>query len=212
MIEIGQAVETDAGILYIEEYLGRGKSGYSYRASQNGQSVVYKHMHHEPCPYYHFADNKVALEVSAYHTLNKLAMPIPELLTYDEERDFLVKSFIAGKNAAECISERCLDEAIIETLFVLARRLQNAGLNIDYFPTNFVISGQHLFYIDYEVNKYRKAWDLKNWGIYYWANSDGFQSFLETGDHRAINKDNDSGLPIKEPFESTIKKWIACYA
>ena len=32
--------------------LGRGKGGYSYLADCNGQRVVVKQIHHEPCDYY----------------------------------------------------------------------------------------------------------------------------------------------------------------
>ena len=34
----------------------------------------------------------------------------------------------------------------------MAAQAQAAGLNIDYFPTNFVVRDGQLWYIDYECN------------------------------------------------------------
>ena len=36
--------------------LGKGKGGYSYLAERNGQQVVVKQIHHEPCDYYAFGN------------------------------------------------------------------------------------------------------------------------------------------------------------
>ena len=48
-------------------------------------------------------------------------------------------------------------------------RLYPAGLNIDYFPTNFVVQDELLYYIDYECNSYMEQWDFSHWGINYWS-------------------------------------------
>ena len=44
-----------------------------------------------------------------------------------------------------------------------------AGLNIDYYPTNFVPRGETLYYIDYECNAYMEQWDFEHWGAQYWT-------------------------------------------
>ena len=44
-----------------------------------------------------------------------------------------------------------------------------AGLNIDYYPTNFVPYGGVLYYIDYECNPYAPQWDFEHWGMQYWT-------------------------------------------
>lgn len=48
-------------------------------------------------------------------------------------------------------------------------RLYPAGLNIDYYPTNFVPCGGTLYYIDYECNAYMQEWDFAHWGARYWT-------------------------------------------
>ena len=52
--------------------------------------------------------------------------------------------------------------------------LYPAGLNIDYFPTNFVPSAGMLYYVDYECNAYEDQWDFEHWGIRYWSKTDEF--------------------------------------
>lgn len=51
----------------------------------------------------------------------------------------------------------------------MCRLLYPAGLNIDYYPTNFVPYGGVLYYIDYECNPYTPQWDFEHWGMQYWT-------------------------------------------
>ena len=50
--------------------------------------------------------------------------------------------------------------------------------NIDYFPTNFVLQGEQLFYIDYECNGYMQQWDFEHWGIRYWTKTPELMDYL----------------------------------
>lgn len=47
--------------------------------------------------------------------------------------------------------------------------VREKGLNIDYYPTNFVPQGGTLYYIDYECSAYMEQWDFEHWGVQYWA-------------------------------------------
>ena len=53
----------------------------------------------------------------------------------------------------------------------MCRLLYPAGLNIDYYPTNFVPRAGVLYYIDYECNAYEEQWDFVHWGVQYLAGS-----------------------------------------
>ena len=61
----------------------------------------------------------------------------------------------------------------------MAERAEAAGLNIDYFPTNFVIRDGLLWYIDYECNEYMDQWSFENWGIRYWSRTQEFEAYLK---------------------------------
>jgi hypothetical protein len=55
--------------------------------------------------------------------------------------------------------------------------LKENNINIDYFPSNFIINETGVYYIDYEINPYTEQWNFRNWGIYYWLNGNGFKLF-----------------------------------
>lgn len=194
--------------LKIEKLLGKGKSGYSFLASSGSDQFIVKRMHYEPCPYYDFDDNKVKLEIKAYKHLQKLGIPIPELYEYDIEHNIIIKEYIDGQVGSELIAAGDIDDEIFSKLFKFHKICKKNKTNIDYFPTNFVISDNGIFYIDYEINPYMPEWDLLNWGIYYWINSDGMKKYLETDSIKFLNKDIDSGVPIKKPFEKKKKKLV----
>lgn len=206
-----ETIHTSLGNLTLLRPLGKGKSGYSFLAQVNDQLVVFKRMHNEPCPYYSFSDNKVQLEVLAYQRLKAVGVPIPELITYDLEGQYLVKAYVDGVVGHEWVARGGQDEAIIAQLFSMASKLRTHALNIDYFPPNFVIAGENLYYIDYETNPYSDEWSLDQWGIYYWANQAGMAAYARSGDWSGINQTVDSGVPIKAPFESQVAQWKSMF-
>ena len=61
----------------------------------------------------------------------------------------------------------------------MAARAKAAGLNIDYFPTNFVIRDNLIWYVDYECNDYSEKWNFENWGIRYWSRTPEFLEHLK---------------------------------
>lgn len=212
MIEVGKCFDAEKGELIIRKFLGKGKSGYSYLCRLNDEQVILKLMHDEKSPYYHFTSDKTSVEIEAYKKLKKLKLNIPELLEYNIEKQYLIKEYIDGFTAAELIAYNRINGRIIEQLFYMSRKTQKAKINIDYFPTNFVIKNDELYYIDYEINPYSEDWNLENWGIYYWANSKGFGEFLKTNNAVSINRDIEKGIPFKIPFEEQVIEWIDLYS
>ncbi len=61
-------------------------------------------------------------------------------------------------------------------------KLYPLNLNIDYFPTNFVVQNGKIYYIDYECNNYMGEWNFENWGIKYWSKTPEFLKYIE--DHK----------------------------
>lgn len=51
-------------------------------------------------------------------------------------------------------------------------------LDIDYFPTNFVVRDDVIHYINYECNGYMDQWNFENWGIKYWSKTPEFLDYL----------------------------------
>lgn len=51
----------------------------------------------------------------------------------------------------------------------MCRLLYPAHMNIDYFPTNFILQNGVLYYVDYECNGSMEEWSFESWGVRYWS-------------------------------------------
>ena len=153
--------------------LGKGKGGYSYLVTDGAEEYVLKQIHHEPCDYYQFGD-KLASELRDYQRLKAVGIPMPALLEVDGNRERILKEYIAGNTVAQLVKEGRMREDYFRQMEELCRVLYPAGLNIDYFPTNFVVRDGRLYYIDFECNEYQPQWDFENWGSRYWWKSEEF--------------------------------------
>ena len=147
--------------------LGKGKGGYSYLAESEGDLVVIKQIHHEPCDYYSFGD-KIEAELRDYERLHKAGIRIPRMHAVDRNAERIVKDYIEGPNVMELVRSGASVEPYLPQVRDMAAKAMAAGLNIDYYPTNFVVHNGLLWYVDYECNDYSEQWDFEHWGIQYW--------------------------------------------
>ena len=156
------------GVAYrLEKLLGKGKGGYSYLAKDGDKEVVLKQIHHEPCDYYKFG-NKIEAERNDYQRLLDAGIRIPKMIDIDLEQEIVIKEYIRGDVVSDLIEEGKEVGEYLPQLYEMARLAKEKGLNIDYYPTNFVIQDGLLYYIDYECNQYMDEWSLENWGIKCW--------------------------------------------
>lgn len=158
--------------------LGKGKGGYSYLVTDGAGEYVLKQIHHEPCDYYRFGD-KLASELRDYERLRTIGILVPKLLEVDLEQERILKEYIPGDTIDVLVKEDRMEEAFLQQMEAMCRKLYPAGLNIDYFPTNFVIRDRKLYYIDFECNDYMQQWDFENWGSQYWWKSEQFRAHFE---------------------------------
>lgn len=133
--------------------LGKGKGGYSYLVTDGAGEYVLKQIHHEPCAYYRFGD-KLASELRDYERLREIGIPMPKLLDVDEKQERILKEYIPGDTVDVLVKEDRMEEDYFRQMEALCRLLYPANTNIDYFPTNFVVCGGKLWYIDFECNDY----------------------------------------------------------
>ena len=137
--------------------LGKGKGGYSYLVRDGAEQYVLKQIHHEPCDYYQFGD-KLAAELRDYERL--------------------LKEYIEGDTVFALVRAGALPPACLDAMRAICQKLYAAGLNIDYFPTNFIPRAGTLYYVDYECNAYMEQWDFEHWGIQYWSQTPAFLEYL----------------------------------
>lgn len=162
---------------HILHLLGRGKGGYSYLAECEGCQVVLKQIHHEPCDYYAFG-NKIEAERRDYERLRGAGIRIPEMLTIDVEQERIVKAYIEGLTVFDLLKVGISVDAYLPQVREMAAQARASGLNIDYFPTNFVVQEGLIWYMDYECNDYMEEWDFEHWGIKYWSRTPEFEEYL----------------------------------
>lgn len=161
----------------IKKMLGHGKGGYSYLAETDGMQVVVKQIHHEPCDYYSFG-NKIEAEHRDYERLRAAGIRIPEMISIDSEAEIIVKEYIEGDTIFDYVLDGVSVEPYLAQVREMASQAKAAGLNIDYFPTNFVVQNGLIWYVDYECNEYMDEWNFENWGIKYWSRTAEFEEYL----------------------------------
>ena len=163
----------------IKKLLGHGKGGYSYLVKQNEDFFVLKQIHHEPCDYYTFG-NKIEAEQNDYYRLADAGINIPRMLDIDIPNERIVKEYIEGPSVFELIKDDVFDEKYLEQVRKMAAKATTAKINIDYFPTNFIVRNEILYYVDYECNDYMEKWDFEHWGIKYWSKTPEFIEYMNS--------------------------------
>ena len=172
------------GTVYrIVRLLGRGKGGYSYLAERGGRQFVLKQIHHEPCSYYSFG-NKIEAELFDYDRLIGAGIRVPERIAVDVPAERIIKAYIDGPTVYELVLDGKDVSPYLAQVRQMAAQAKAAGLNIDYFPTNFVVQDGLLWYVDYECNPYMDEWNFENWGVKYWARTPEFEAHLRATENR----------------------------
>ena len=158
----------------IIKLLGHGKGGYSYLvAGEDEKFFVVKQIHHEPCSYYSFG-NKLESEINDYKRLKECDILLPSLIEVDYEHERILKEYIDGLTIDQLVILDKMKEAYYLQIEEIAHKVYLKGLNIDYYPTNFVVQDDKLYYIDYECNNFMEEWSYKNWGSKYWSKTSEF--------------------------------------
>ena len=157
--------------------LGHGKGGYSYLVRNGETEYVLKQIHHEPCNYYQFG-NKLEAELRDYERLSRIGIVMPKLYEVDEKQERILKEYIEGDTIFDYVLRDEMRQEYIEQIQKMCEILYVENLNIDYFPTNFVVQEEKLYYIDYECNEYMSEWNFENWGVKYWSKTPEFLGYL----------------------------------
>ena len=128
--------------------------------------------------------NKIEAEKNDYKRLCETGILIPRMYSIDETKETILKEYIKGDTAFTLVKNDALPHDAISQLEDMAQKVKEFGLNIDYFPTNFILQSGRFYYIDYECNSYMEEWNFKNWGIKYWSKTKEFMDYLR--DHPSL--------------------------
>ncbi|MCM1467237.1 MAG: hypothetical protein NC086_03740 [Alistipes sp.] len=117
-------------------------------------------------------------ELNDYRRLREIGITLPTMIDSDISNERIVKEYIDGKTVYEMVLNDELPAFCVEQVKKMCELLYPANTNIDYFPTNFVLQGDILYYIDYECNDYMEEWNFENWGIKYWSKTAEFMEYV----------------------------------
>lgn len=162
----------------VKKLLGHGKGGYSYLVVKGKEKYVLKQIHHEPCPYYNFG-NKIEAEKNDYQILLDAKIRVPKMIDIDLHFERILKEYIEGETIFELVKNDVSIKPYMEQIYKMSEQAKSVGINIDYFPTNFVLQNGLIYYIDYECNDYMDEWNFENWGINYWSKTTQFIEYLQ---------------------------------
>ena len=90
------------------------------------------------------------------------------MIEVDNRKEIIIKEFIDGPTIKELIDDCKLTDSMIEKVVHMSKICEKHNLNIDYYPTNFILYNDLLYYIDYECNVYDSKWNFENRGSKYW--------------------------------------------
>ena len=111
------------------------------------------------------------------------------MIAVDEEAEIVVKEYIAGKTVFDLVRDGGSADPYLDQVREMAAQAKTESLNIDYFPTNFVIRDGLIWYVDYECNNYMDEWSFENWGIRYWSRTPEFMEYLKAHTEKAGRED-----------------------
>lgn len=175
---MAERLSVNGKLFSIIKLLGKGKGGYSYLATDGEKNYVLKQIHHEPCDYYTFG-NKIEAEINDYKRLKELGIRIPEMYDVDVENERILKEYIEGETIYQLVLDDRMKDSYVLQVKEMCALLYPANTNIDYFPTNFVVQNEEIYYIDFECNNYMDEWNFENWGVKYWSKTPEFLQYVK---------------------------------
>lgn len=110
----------------------------------------------------------------------EIGITMPKLLDIDETQERILKEYIPGDTVYQQVEKDALPEICLQQVKEMCTKLYTAHTNIDYFPTNFILWQNVLYYVDYECNAYMEEWNFENWGIKYWSKTKEFLEYEQT--------------------------------
>ncbi len=100
------------------------------------------------------------------------------MLDVDIDKERILKEYVDGPTIYELVLQDEMRPEYLEQVRFMADQLARHRINIDYFPTNFVVQDGLIHYIDFECNDYMDEWNFENWGVKYWSKTNEFLQYV----------------------------------
>ena len=165
--DLRETISVNNNNYHIIRLLGKGKGGYSYLVNKDSQKYVLKQIHHEPCDCYSFG-NKIEAEYNDYNRLINTNLSVPRMIDIDFGNERILKEYIEGPDIATLVKKKLMKENYYSQIEEMAQMLKEQNLNIDYYPTNFIVQNDKLYYVDDECNSFMEQYSYHTWSKQYW--------------------------------------------
>jgi hypothetical protein len=197
--------------LEVIQKLERGVENCTYLVKKASNQFICKHLKDLPGETPLSKEHRFKTEIESYERLRETKIKIPELLEANTEHHYLITEYIEGDLISDLVSCGAMTTEIFMKAFEFSEDLKAHDINLDYFPSNFVVRNGEIYYIDYEVNAYIDEWDFTHWGIYYWLNQEGMKLFNDTDQLDLLHPNQETPKPRTLGFEHTVAELRALY-
>ena len=122
--------------------------------------------------------NKLEAEIKGLQEIERNRIKMPAVAEADGNS--CTRTVIQKLNETEALfDQKKMKTDYIEQLHRMCALLYAANTNIDYFPTNFVVNNEEIYYVDFECNDYMEEWNFENWGVKYWSKTPEFLQYVK---------------------------------
>ena len=159
--------------------LGKGKGGYSFlvrSVAHPSMEYVIKQFHRDPRRH-HLYEDTLQSEIRCYRRLRELGIRLPAMLDVDIDAQRILKEYIDGPTVYELVRSGGMKDDYVAQIRDMAKRLTSHRVAIDYFPTNFVVDNELIYYIDFECEDYTAERSFERRGEPFWARTEAFLAY-----------------------------------
>lgn len=172
----------------VHRLVGQGEHSYTFQVSDHDiptRRYSLKQMVYTPGKL-HRVGQHVREDIEDYRRLCELGIRVPGMMDVDIERERILKEYIQGPSVYELVMADQMQPEYVEQARTMAGQLRRHHIDIDWFPSNFVVNDGKLFYVDYHCHDYDETRDFERVGLPYW--SKGPELLAYVADHPVIRQ------------------------
>ncbi|AFA38201.1 Kae1-associated kinase Bud32 [Pyrobaculum oguniense TE7] len=144
--------------------LAKGAEAEIYVVDWFGLQAVLKwrkpKAYRDPTLDYQIRRRRTINEVRNMHMAHTLGVRVPAVYFFDPERAVILMEYVEGKNLRDLLNAGRYH--YLRAVGVLVGRMHKAGLiHGDLAPTNIILAGGELCFIDFGLGEQRKGWGKK---------------------------------------------------
>ncbi|MEE1296408.1 MAG: protein kinase [Bifidobacterium sp.] len=127
----------------------------------------------------HRVGEHVREDITDYRRLCELGVRVPAMLDVDIENERILKESVSGPTVLELVMTGQMQDTYLDQVRAAADRLTRKHIGIDWFPANFVVHDEKLYYVDYQCDDYDESRDFEHVGMPYWTKGQLLEDYVK---------------------------------